>query len=70
MLAKWIQNARPKHGALHKQLGIPESRDIPPGLLHELHGAKVGNKVRGHKVTTLLKERVDFAVNAQKRRRR
>ena len=66
---QWIQQAHPKHGALHRQLGYSPNQPIPHGLLHELHEAKVGNKVRGHKVTTLLKERVDFAVNVRKRRR-
>jgi hypothetical protein len=66
---KWIQGANPKPGALHRQLGYPKSHGIPNGLLHELYGANVGTHVRGHKVTTLLKHRALFVVNAQKRKR-
>ena len=66
---KWIQGAAPKKGALHKQLGYPSANHIPEGLLSEIYGAHVGNTIRGHKVTTLLKRRVIFAVNAQKHRR-
>lgn len=66
---KWIQGAAPKPGALHKQLGYPTRKDIPKGLLKEIYATPVGNTVRGHTVTTLLKRRVVFAVNAQKRRR-
>lgn len=66
---KWIQGAAPKKGALHRQLGYSSRKEIPEGLLHEIYECPVGNKCRGHKVTTLLKRRVVFAVNAQKRRR-
>jgi hypothetical protein len=65
---KWIQAAKPKPGALHRQLGYNARKEIPDGLLHEIYHAPVGNKFRGHTVTTLLKRRVVFAVNAQKRR--
>ena len=68
-VTKWIGEAEPKKGALHKQLGYATSQDIPKGLLNEIYNTSVGNKVRGHTVTTLLKRRVVFAVNAQKRRR-
>jgi hypothetical protein len=66
---QWIQKAQPKHGALHRQLGYSPSEHIPPGLLNELDHAHIGNHVRGHTVTRLLKQRVVFAVNAQKRRK-
>ena len=70
MVVKWIQGAAPKKVALHKQLGYSSAKDIPHGLLNEIYNTPVGNKVRGHRVTTLLKRRVVFAVNAQKRRGR
>jgi hypothetical protein len=69
MATKWIQKAHPKHGALHKQLGYGQHEHIPPGVLHGIEETPVGNKFRGHKVTHLLKERVNFAINAQKRRK-
>lgn len=55
-----------KHGALHRQLGIPISKRIPIGLEREILEAKVGNKVLGKKVTPLMKRRVNFAVNMRK----
>ena len=61
---KWIQNANPKPGALHKQLGYPYHRDIPSGLLTDISKAKIGTHVRGHTVTKLLKRRAMFAINA------
>lgn len=67
---RWIQNAAPKKGALHHQLGYSSKKDLPAGLLDEIYHASVGAHVRGHTVTTLLKRRVVFAVNAQKRRRK
>lgn len=66
---KWIQAAAPTPGALHRQLGYAAGDKLPKGLLKEIYHAPVGNTVRGHKVTTLLKRRAVFAVNAQKRRR-
>ena len=69
MPRKWIQGAAPKKGALHRELGHPSFQHIPEGLLHDIYTARVGTHVRGHQVTTLLKRRVIFAVNAQKRRR-
>lgn len=68
-VSRWIGEAKPKKGALHKQLGYASSKDIPTGLLNEIYNAPIGNTVRGRKVTTLLKRRVVFAVNAQKGRR-
>ena len=62
---RWIQGAAPKRGALHRQLGYDPDDRIPPGLMKEIHGANIGTRVRGHKVTRLLKQRVNFAVNAQ-----
>lgn len=55
-----------KHNALHRQLGIPISKRIPIGLEREILEAKIGNKVLGHKVTPLMKKRVNFAVNMRK----
>ena len=57
-----------KKGALHRQLGIPMSKRIPHDLERQIMEAKVGNKVLGHKVTPLMKKRVNFAINMRKRR--
>jgi hypothetical protein len=72
MVDKWIQKAfkSGKKGALHKQLGYPESEPLPKGLIKEIYKAEVGTHVRGHKVTTLLKRRVVASINAQKRRKK
>lgn len=50
-----------KGGALHRQLGVPEDKTIPKGLMTALRKAKVGDVVQGHKVTALMKKRVNFA---------
>ena len=53
-----------KHkGALHRQLGVPVGKKIPAGLLTDIADAEIGSKVRGHKVTGLLKKRVVLAKN-------
>lgn len=61
----WIQTTgirRIKHrGALHKQLKIPQGRKIPSKLLTEISKASIGTKVRGHRVTGLLKKRAVLA---------
>lgn len=70
MSKKWIQKVfSKKRGALHKQLGYPQSQTLPKGLLKQINQAKIGTHVRGHKVTSLLWHRVHAVVNAQKRRK-
>lgn len=32
---KWIQAMEMKRGALHRQLGVPQGKKIPPGMLQE-----------------------------------
>ncbi|MGD0071405.1 MAG: hypothetical protein ABSB71_08015 [Candidatus Bathyarchaeia archaeon] len=70
MVSKWIQKASNprKKGALHKQLGISLDKKIPKATLHKIVKAKVGSKVHGKTVTTTMKRRALFAINAQKRR--
>ena len=63
---RWIQGAHIKHGALHRQLGYDPSRRIPLGLLREIKGSDIGTHVRGRKVTRLLKQRVNFALNVRR----
>lgn len=66
----WIQEANFKKGALKKQLGIPETENVPLTLLKKLREAKIGSIVKnptkiGRKfitVTTLLKRRVIPAI--------
>lgn len=66
---KWIQGAKTtKHkGALHRQLGFPTGKKLPTGLLEKIEDAPLGSKVKGHKVTRLLKDRSIFALNVRKR---
>ncbi len=54
-------------GKLHSQLGYSPTATLPPGLLNEIQHAIVGNSVRGHIVTPLLKRRVNAALNANRR---
>ena len=59
----WIQKTGiKKHpGKLHKQLKYPAGKKIPTGLLNDIAKADIGTKVRGHKVTSLLKKRAVLA---------
>ena len=43
---KWMQTVHPKKGALHKQLGIPQSKKIPTSTLHSAasKGGKLGKR--------------------------
>ena len=68
---KWIQEAVKHHkkGALHKQLNVPQDKNIPKKTLHDIIDTDIGKHSHGHKVTHLLKSRANFALNAQKRRR-
>jgi hypothetical protein len=68
---KWIQKAFPEktRGALHRQLGIPQSKTIPKKTLRDIKSTEIGKHSHGHTVTPLLKKRVNAAINAQKRRR-
>lgn len=69
--AKWIQEASNpnRKGALHRQLGISQSKRIPKKTLHDIVATDIGKHTHGVKVTRLLKSRANFALNAQKRRR-
>ena len=68
----WIQGATnpSKHGALHRQLGLPLTQKIPITKLRKIVKTPIGKKVGKHKVTRLLKERANFALNTQKQRKR
>ena len=64
----WIQKTGIKRhpGKLHKQLGIPMGKKIPSKLLTDIASADIGTKVRGHKVTGLLKKRAVLARSLRK----
>lgn len=62
----FIQKAHIRKGALHRQLGYSPYHHIPIGLMHEIQQANVGTHIRGHKVTGLLKRRVNFAMNIRR----
>lgn len=59
----WIQKTGVKKhkGALHRQLSVPIGNKIPKHFLTDISKAKIGTKVRGHKVTHLLKRRAVLA---------
>lgn len=64
----WIQKTGiKKHpGMLHIQLGIPVGKKISTKLLSQITNANIGTKVRGHKVTNLLKKRAVLAKTLRK----
>jgi hypothetical protein len=64
---RWIQQAHIKKGALHKQLGIPETQHIPYPLLHQIGAAPIGKRIDGHLVTHLLKHRAQFVMNMRRK---
>jgi hypothetical protein len=64
---KWIQKAKPKPGALSRQLGYPVKDNIPTPVLQRVMNARVGTQVRGRTVTPLLKRRANFALNVRKK---
>lgn len=66
---RWIQKAADpsKKGCLHRQLGVPLGENIPKRLLRDVVATDVGKRSHGVKVTRLLKQRSNFALNAQKR---
>jgi len=77
---KWIQSTGLKKGALSRQLGIPEEKNIPKTLLDEIIQAKAGDRIKNptkigkksFKVTRLMERRAIMARNlkaiAEKRR--
>ena len=48
MAEKWIQKAKIKKGALHKELGIPKGKKIPAKKLKAAakKGGKLGKRAR------------------------
>ena len=66
MANRWIQNAAPKKGALHKQLGYPESERIPVPVLQRIRLMPLGGHIHGHTVTPLMKKRANFALNVRR----
>lgn len=74
MVNKWIQKTGIKRGALSRQLGIPERKNIPMPLLNKIVAAKPGQKVKynkkSYKVTRLMERRAIMARNLKRLRRR
>lgn len=70
---RWIQKAKIKKGALHRQLSVPKDKDIPITLLKKIKSFSTGRTItnptktgkRIIKITTLLKRRVNFALNVR-----
>jgi hypothetical protein len=74
----WIQAAVRRKGALSKQLGIPEEKNIPVTLLERIRKAKIGTTIKNPtktgkrtiKVTNKLKRRAVLALTLKRLRRR
>lgn len=70
----WIGYAKPKKGALSKQLNIPEKKNIPITLLNKIIAAKAGQTIRNPckigykkiKVTRKLERRAILARNLKR----
>lgn len=70
---KWIKGVvKPEEkGLFHKQLGIPAEERIPKTLVQKIVRTPIGEKVRNPtktgrrsmKVTRLMKQRANFALN-------
>lgn len=63
----WIGKAKPKPGALHRQLGYSFGDHIPTAVLNRVQKSPNGAQIRGHTVTPLMKKRVNFAINVRKK---
>ena len=55
-----------KRGALHRALGEKQDEPLKKELLQKIVNAEIGDVVDGHTVTTKLKRRAGFALNARK----
>ena len=77
-MGRWIQKAKIKRGALSRQLGIPEEKNIPVTLLNRIIKARPGEVIRNPtkvgkrriRVTRLLERRAILARNLKKIARR
>ncbi len=74
MATYWVKKIGFKKGTLHGQLGIAKGRKLPKSLLKKVMKAKVGGKIfyNGKKilVTSLLKKRVNLALNLRKMKKK
>lgn len=74
MKTYWVKKINYKKGTLHKQLGISKDKKLPDALLKRIMKAKVGDKVSYNKkkilITTLLKKRVNLAINLRKMKKK
>jgi hypothetical protein len=67
MVDDWIGKAKVKPGALHRQLGVDQTKPIPTPLLKRIQKAEVGARVGKIPITPLIKHRAQFALNMRKR---
>ena len=73
MVKKWIPQDL-KRGALSRQLGIPEEKNIPFTLLEKIRRTKIGERIRNPtktgkrliRVTRLLKKRAVLALTLKR----
>ena len=75
MQQKWIQSVskHSKKGALHRQLHIDQSKKIPKTTLVAIMRTRNGDYFYGPygreiKVTKLLKQRANFALNVRRKK--
>jgi hypothetical protein len=72
-MKRWIQKTGIKRIALSRQLGIPEKKNIPMGLLNKIIKSKPGKTIRyGHKkikITRKLERRAILARTLKRIRR-
>ena len=73
MVKKWIPRNM-KRGALSRQLGIPEEKNIPVTLLEKIRKTEIGKRIRNPtetgkrliRVTRLLKKRAVMALTLKR----
>jgi hypothetical protein len=54
-----------KKGALHRQIGLPQSQPIPTATLKAILSRK-NSHIGEKKITPLMRQRARFALNARK----
>lgn len=67
---KRLSDIKIKKGALSRQLGIPEEKNIPMALLNKIMSSDEGKNIKhgskNVKVTKLLKQRANLAITYKK----
>lgn len=73
-MAYFIQKAKLKKGALHREIGLPLGHKIPVAFLNNVSNSKIGSHItfdkRKFRVTKKLKERSVLALTLRRLRRK